>query len=193
LIGLQFWISVDPADVILNVTEPKASAAGIKRLGRLAFLSKPKYIGSTRESYSPTIIDFDNTAHDIFDVPDIYEDDNSSHDLQFNYSGDGLNVVGGIYYYDGESCGQFEAILGFLGRAAFGTPGLTREVSGCNKIESTAIYAWGFTILLNNYRSLSVLDIQMKKNKQLSKMVWYLIMFILNQLGSLAMSAQLVT
>ena len=99
-----------------------------------------KYIGAHRESYSPTNIDFDNTAVDIFDVPAIYEDENDTHELQLAYTGNGFNAVGGIYYYDGESCGQFEAILGFLGRVAFATPGLTREVSGCNNSESIAAY-----------------------------------------------------
>jgi len=126
-------------------TENKVELEGISLTARwdINDAISLKYIGSTRESYSPTNIDFDNTALDIFDVPAIYEDDNSSHEVQFNYSGEGLTVVGGIYYYDGESCGQFEAILGFLGRAAFGTPGLTREVSGCNNSESTAVYAQG--------------------------------------------------
>lgn len=126
-------------------TENKVELEGISLTARwdLSDALSLKYVGSMRESYSPTNIDFDNTALDIFDVPAIYEDENSSHEVQFNYSGDGLKVVGGIYYYDGESCGQFEAILGFLGRSAFGTPGLTREVSGCNNSESTAVYAQG--------------------------------------------------
>lgn len=102
-----------------------------------------KYIGAKRESYSPTNIDFDNTPLDIFDVPAIYDDKNTTHEIQSSFRGDGYSVVGGVYYYDGESCGQFEAILGFLGRAAFGVPGLTREVSGCNNSESIAAYAQG--------------------------------------------------
>lgn len=102
-----------------------------------------KYIGASRESYSPTNIDFDNTPLDIFDVPAIYDDENTSHELQFNYGADNYQIVGGLYAYDGESCGQFEAILGFLGRAAFGVPGLTREVSGCNNSNSKAAYVQG--------------------------------------------------
>ena len=100
-----------------------------------------KYVGSSRDSYSDTNIDFDNTPLDIFDVPAFYDDENTSHELQANYQGDGFKIVGGAYLYDGESCGHFDAILGFLGRAAFGTPGLTREVTGCNNSESSAIYA----------------------------------------------------
>ena len=99
-----------------------------------------KYVGSSREGDSVTNIDFDNTPLDIFDVPAIYDDENTSHELQVNYVGDGFTVVSGIYAYDGESCGHFDAILGFLGRAAFSTPGLTREVTGCNNSKSTAAY-----------------------------------------------------
>ena len=107
-----------------------------------------KYIGSHRESYSPTNIDFDNTQLDIFDVPAIYEDENDTHEVQFNYTAETLKLVSGLYYYDGESCGVFDAVLGVLGRdfAAAGifpegTPGFTREVSGCNNSESWAAYA----------------------------------------------------
>jgi iron complex outermembrane receptor protein len=99
-----------------------------------------KYVGTSREGYSKTNIDFDNTSLDIFDVPAIYDDENTSHELQANYVGDGFTIVSGLYAYDGESCGHFDAILGFLGRAAFGTPGLTREVTGCNNSKSKAAY-----------------------------------------------------
>ncbi|MEP1382175.1 MAG: TonB-dependent receptor [Paraglaciecola sp.] len=99
-----------------------------------------KYIGSHRESYSATNIDFDSTALDIFDVPAEYDDSNDTHEVNLSYGADGLSFVAGVYFYDGESCGNFDAILGFLGRAAFATPGLTREVSGCNNSESQAVY-----------------------------------------------------
>lgn len=101
-----------------------------------------KYVGSDRESYSPTNIDFDNTAVDIFDVPAEYTDENTTHELQANYYGDSYSVVGGLYFYDGDSCGNFDAILGNFGRA-IGFPGLTREVTGCNNSESTALYTQG--------------------------------------------------
>lgn len=99
-----------------------------------------KYVGTSREGYSKTNIDFDNTSLDIFDVPAIYDDENTSHELQANYVGDNFTIVSGLYVYDGESCGHFDAILGFLGRAAFKTPGLTREVTGCNNSKSKAAY-----------------------------------------------------
>lgn len=99
-----------------------------------------KYVGTSREGLSITNIDFDNTSLDIFDVPAIYDDENTSHELQANYIGDGFTIVSGLYAYDGESCGVFDAILGHLGRAAYSTPGLTREVAGCNDSKSTAAY-----------------------------------------------------
>ena len=101
-----------------------------------------KYVASDRDSYSPTNIDFDNTALDIFDVPAEYKDENQTHELQATYLQDGFSVVGGLYYYDGESCGNFDAILGVLGRS-LGASGLTREVAGCNNSESYALYTQG--------------------------------------------------
>jgi iron complex outermembrane receptor protein len=99
-----------------------------------------KYIGSHREGYSATNIDFDNTAIDIFDVPAEYDDSNDTHEVNLSYSGDGFGVVAGLYLYDGESCGNFDAVLGFFGRS-LGLPGLTRDLSGCNNSESQAAYA----------------------------------------------------
>lgn len=99
-----------------------------------------KYVFSSRDSYSPTNIDFDNTSLRIFDVPAIYDDKQKTHELQLNNVGDNYKLVSGLYYYDGESCGQFEAILEVLGQS-LGLPGLTREVSGCSNSKSTAAYA----------------------------------------------------
>ena len=95
-----------------------------------------------RESDSRTNIDFDNTSLRIFDVPAIYDDEQFSQEFQLNYSSDKLSLVSGLYYYDGESCGKFDAILEVLGNALT-YPGLTREVSGCNNSESYAVYAQG--------------------------------------------------
>lgn len=101
-----------------------------------------KYVTSKRESYSPTNIDFDNTPLRIFDVPAVYDDNQTSHELQLNHAGENYKLVSGLYYYDGESCGQFEAILEVLGNA-ISLPGLTREVSGCNNSSSKAAYIQG--------------------------------------------------
>ncbi|MCW8831789.1 MAG: TonB-dependent receptor [Colwellia sp.] len=101
-----------------------------------------KSITSSRENYSKTNIDFDNTAERIFDVPAIYDDEQFTQEFQLNYDSDNLTFVSGLYYFDGESCGHFDAILEHLGNA-LGLPGLTREVTGCNNSESYAAYAQG--------------------------------------------------
>jgi iron complex outermembrane recepter protein len=102
-----------------------------------------KSITSQRENYSETNIDFDNTSLPIFDVPAIYDDEQFTQEFQLNYQTDGFKMVSGAYYYTADSCGVFDAILGVLGQAAFGTPGLTREVSGCSNSKSIAAYAQG--------------------------------------------------
>ncbi|RUO63366.1 iron complex outermembrane recepter protein [Pseudidiomarina planktonica] len=101
-----------------------------------------KYVGAARESYSPTNIDFDSTPLQIFDVPAIYDDEQSSHELQLTYLGNGYSVVGGLYSDESESCGRFDAILTVLGNS-LGAPGLTREVSGCSDSKSLSAYVQG--------------------------------------------------
>ncbi|MFQ3193572.1 MAG: iron complex outermembrane receptor protein, partial [Colwellia sp.] len=101
-----------------------------------------KSITASRDNYSKTNIDFDNTAERIFDVPAIYDDEQFTQEFQLNYDSDNLTFVSGLYYFDGESCGNFDAILEHLGNS-LSLPGLTREVAGCNNSESYAVYAQG--------------------------------------------------
>ena len=137
-------------------TENKVELEGYSWLARynVSDNMELKYIGSHRESYSPTNIDFDNTPLPIFDVPAEYDDSNDTHEVQLNYTGGSYDLVSGIYLYDGESCGNFDAILGVLG-ASLGAPGLTREVTGCNNSESWAAYAQ-FNYQVNDKLSLSL-------------------------------------
>jgi len=93
-----------------------------------------KSVTAARENYSPTNIDFDNTPLQIFDVPAIYDDEQFSQEFQLNYDSDNLSVVSGLYYFDAESCGQYDAII---------FQSLTAEKSGCNNSESYAVYAQG--------------------------------------------------
>ncbi|WP_088210186.1 TonB-dependent receptor [Shewanella sp. Shew256] len=99
-----------------------------------------KSVTSSRESYSPTNIDFDNTSLRILDVPAIYDDEQFSQEFQANYDGDNLKLVSGLYYFKGDSCGMFDSIL-YEYYKVYG--GLTREVRGCNNSESYAAYAQG--------------------------------------------------
>lgn len=110
-------------------------------------------ITSHRENYSPTNIDFDNTQARVFDVPAIYEDEWFTQEFQLHYRGDNFNMVSGIYYYDAESCGIFDAILEELG-VSLGLPGFTLEVSGCSESRSTAAYSQG-TYYFNDQWSMT--------------------------------------
>ena len=93
-----------------------------------------KSVTAARENYSPTNIDFDNTPLQIFDVPAIYDDEQFSQEFQLNYNGEGLSFVSGLYYFDSESCGHYDAII---------FQSLTADKGGCNSSESIAAYAQG--------------------------------------------------
>ncbi len=48
--GIQFWISGEPAEVMVNVTEPKAMVPGMKRRGRLASRNSDSASGNTEKA-----------------------------------------------------------------------------------------------------------------------------------------------
>ncbi|MEH6515316.1 MAG: TonB-dependent receptor [Halioglobus sp.] len=73
-----------------------------------------KYIFADREGETQQFIDFEGTPLDAFDVPASYTDEQTSHELQLNYTGDRLAVVGGLYYFDGSSAGAFDVVLNNL-------------------------------------------------------------------------------
>ena len=70
-----------------------------------------KYIFADREGETQQFIDFESTPLDAFDVPARYTDEQQSHELQINYSADRFALVGGIYYFEGNSAGAFDVVL----------------------------------------------------------------------------------
>jgi iron complex outermembrane receptor protein len=94
-------------------------------------------ITSSREGETDTNIDFDNTALRSFDVPARYDDDQFTQELQLNYTADNLEIVGGLYYYTGEACGTFHAILEEF---AGGAVPLSATTEGCVDTDSKALY-----------------------------------------------------
>ncbi len=70
-----------------------------------------KYIYADREGETQQFIDFEATPLDAFDVPAAYSDEQESHELQFNYTMDRLALVGGFYYFEGNSAGAFDVVL----------------------------------------------------------------------------------
>lgn len=71
-----------------------------------------KSISSYREGETFTNIDFDNTSLPSLHVPAIYDDNQTTQELQLNYNADNLSVVGGLYYYKGNASGAFDVLLG---------------------------------------------------------------------------------
>lgn len=110
-------------------------------------------ITADRESYSRTNIDFDNTQARVFDVPAIYDDEWFTQEFQLHYNTDNFNLVSGLYYYDADSCGMFNAILEELGQD-LGLPGFTLETGGCSVSESQAVYSQG-TYFFNDQWSMT--------------------------------------
>jgi len=71
-----------------------------------------KSISAYREGETRTNIDFDNTSLASLHVPASYDDDQLTQEFQLSYGGDQLNVVGGLYYYEGTAAGAFDVMLG---------------------------------------------------------------------------------
>ncbi|GMG87555.1 TonB-dependent receptor [Biformimicrobium ophioploci] len=77
-----------------------------------------KSVSAWREGSTEGFIDFDGTQVNTFDAPVMYEDDQFTQELQFNYTNDRLALVGGFFYMDGYAAGAFDVIAG----AALGGP-----------------------------------------------------------------------
>ena len=91
-----------------------------------------KYIWAEREGDTYTNIDFDATSVNTFDVPAVYDDEQTTNELQLNYSSDAWHGVFGYYNYEGDACGAFDVILGLAG--------ITLENGGCVHTESSSFY-----------------------------------------------------
>ncbi|TQV73646.1 TonB-dependent receptor [Aliikangiella marina] len=91
-----------------------------------------KYVWAEREGDTYTNIDFDATAVNTFDVPAVYDDEQTTHEIQVNYSAENWRAVFGYYDYQGEACGAFDVILGLAG--------ITLENGGCVDTESSSFY-----------------------------------------------------
>ncbi|MEQ8952539.1 MAG: TonB-dependent receptor, partial [Gammaproteobacteria bacterium] len=102
-----------------------------------------KYVFSSREGATDTRIDFDGTPLDSFEVPAIYRDEQDSHELQFNYSGGSYNLVGGVYYYDGNAAGGFDALFAQFSTGVLTGSQFNNGVFGDVDTESTSFYVNG--------------------------------------------------
>lgn len=102
-----------------------------------------KYVFASREGATDTRIDFDGTPLDSFEVPAIYRDEQDSHELQFNYTGANYNLVGGVFYYDGNAAGGFDALFGQFSSGVLTGSQFNNGVFGDVDTESTSYYVNG--------------------------------------------------
>ncbi len=102
-----------------------------------------KYVFASREGATDTRIDFDGTPLDSFEVPAIYRDEQDSHELQFNYSANSYNLVGGIFYYEGNAAGGFDALFGQFSTGVLTGSQFNNGVFGDVDTESTSLYLNG--------------------------------------------------
>lgn len=112
--GELFLASGDPYDSacgtshISNVENQGFSlTASYQATDSLSF----KYIYADREGETQQFIDFEATPLDSFDVPASYTDEQQSHELQVSLNLDKFNLVGGIFYFEGNSAGAFDVVL----------------------------------------------------------------------------------
>lgn len=95
-----------------------------------------KAVSAKREGVTDTNIDFDSTRLASLDVPAFYEDEQTSHELQFLYNSDKLKFASGLYSFSGEACGAFGTVI-------VAGAGVTVENGGCVDTDSIAAYAQG--------------------------------------------------
>jgi iron complex outermembrane receptor protein len=92
-----------------------------------------KSITAYREGETTTVIDFDGLPAAILDIPGYYADDQFSQEFQLTYTGDRVQGVAGIYYFDGHAEGAFDTILS--------QAGIVIGTGGAVDTKSVAIFA----------------------------------------------------
>jgi len=113
-----------------------------------------KYIFGQRSDESTTPIDFDSLPGADVDVPAIYENEQTSHELQVLFENDTFAGVGGLYYLDANAKTVFDVILAVQG-SLINLPGLTAQTFG--NVDTQVWAAYGdLTWQINPQWALSV-------------------------------------
>jgi iron complex outermembrane receptor protein len=113
-----------------------------------------KIVGAYMEGRSQQFIDFEELDENLFQVPGLFHDQQSSGEAQLAFTNDRVKAVGGIFYMDSTACGTYNASLGVLAAAPPFGDGiyLTSIVQGCVLTKSSAVYgdaSWKLTDQLN--------------------------------------------
>lgn len=111
-----------------------------------------KYVFAEREGNTETFIDFDGTPLDSFEVPAFYIDDQTTHEWQVNYEGERMKLVGGLYYYEGNAAGAFDALFGQFSSGVLTGSQFSNAVFGDVDTESQSIYFNGEFDITDRFR-----------------------------------------
>tara|TARA_R110001592_G_scaffold357416_1_gene660492 strand:+ start:48144 stop:50429 length:2286 start_codon:yes stop_codon:yes gene_type:complete len=103
-------------------------------------------ISAYRDGSSDGPIDFDNLASNDFDVPGSLKDHQYSQEFQLLYNRDSWSALTGLYYFNGESSGRFDAILGqSVPGSVIGLPmpyiPLIQTTTGTAKTRSASVFS----------------------------------------------------
>lgn len=102
-----------------------------------------KSITAYREGDTYTNIDFDNTSLPSAHVPAVYNDDQTTQEFQLSYTGEKLDMVGGLYYYEGTASGAFDVILGAFNAAGPFDPSLgSFDALSAGSVDTTSYAAY---------------------------------------------------
>ena len=101
---------------------------------------KFKSVSAYRTDETETQIDFDALPAADVDVPAIYENTQTTWELQGIYEGDAINGVAGLFYIDANAFNTFDVILDATGQL-ISLPGLNANTTGDVDTESWAIFS----------------------------------------------------
>lgn len=113
-----------------------------------------KVVGAYYQGHGQQFINFAELDQNLFEVPGLYKDQQSSGEAQLTFHNDLVKAVGGVFYMDSTACGDYNASIGtlnLLGIPAFDLY-ITELVNGCVQTKSSAVYgdtAWKLTDALN--------------------------------------------
>ncbi len=125
----------------LNNPIQDVEAKGISFLGEWAMndLVQWRAILAKRDDESWTPIDFDSLPAPDLDVPAIYENEQTSAELQAVFTGLRWSGVAGLYYLDADALTAFDVILGVTGDV-IGLPGLNAQTFGDVNTKTWSLY-----------------------------------------------------
>jgi iron complex outermembrane recepter protein len=110
-----------------------------------------KVVGAYYQGHGQQFINFAELDQNLFEVPGLYKDQQSSGEAQLTFHNDVVKAVGGLFYMDSTACGDYNASIGTL--TLLDIPEyITELVNGCVHTKSSAVYgdtAWKLTGQLN--------------------------------------------